>query len=124
MGYSIIPTFFDRTTRETGLQLKALVQTFNEIGFTGWVMLELDRTQTTPIQSAREMKAYVEANRTLTTPFDIVVSGKIAGLEGTKLQDKLVPWVEAGATWWVEGLWEGPEEQVIERIRQGPPRLE
>ena len=37
----------------------ALVQTFNEIGFAGWVMLELDRTQTTPIQSAREMKAYV-----------------------------------------------------------------
>ncbi len=29
LGYSIIPTFFDRTTRETGLQLKALVQTFN-----------------------------------------------------------------------------------------------
>jgi chromosome partitioning protein len=29
LGYSILPTFFDRTTRETVTQLKALVQTFN-----------------------------------------------------------------------------------------------
>jgi len=29
LGYSILPTFFDRTTRETVVQLKALVQTFN-----------------------------------------------------------------------------------------------
>jgi len=29
LGYSILPTFFDRTTRETIVQLKALVQTFN-----------------------------------------------------------------------------------------------
>jgi cellulose biosynthesis protein BcsQ len=29
LGYSILPTFFDRTTRETMVQLKALVQTFN-----------------------------------------------------------------------------------------------
>ena len=29
LGYSILPTFFDRTTRETILQLGALVQTFN-----------------------------------------------------------------------------------------------
>ena len=30
LGYSILPTFFDRTTRETFTQLKALVQTFND----------------------------------------------------------------------------------------------
>ena len=70
-----------------------------------------------------EMKAYVDANRTLTTPFDIVVSGKTAGLAGAELQDKLLPWVEAGATWWIEGLWDATEEQASERIRQGPPRL-
>lgn len=29
LGYSILPTFFDRTTRETVVQLKALVETFN-----------------------------------------------------------------------------------------------
>jgi len=29
LGYSILPTFFDRTTRETVVQLKALVETFS-----------------------------------------------------------------------------------------------
>ena len=71
----------------------------------------------------REMKAYVDANRTLTTPFDIVVGGKTAGLDRSQLQDKLLPWIEAGVTWWAEGLWGESEEQVTERIRRGPPQL-
>jgi hypothetical protein len=70
-----------------------------------------------------EMKAYVDANRTLTTPFDIVVSGSTAGLDRTQLQEKLLAWREAGVTWWVEGLWGASEEQVTERIRRGPPQL-
>lgn len=71
----------------------------------------------------RAMKAYIEANRTLTTPFDIVASGKTIDLDPIQVQEKLLAWQEAGATWWVEGLWEEPEEKVIERIRQGPPQL-
>jgi hypothetical protein len=71
-----------------------------------------------------EIKAYVDANRTLTTPFDIVLGGKTAGLDRPQLQDKLLPWQEAGVTWWVEGMWEETEEQVTGRIRQGPPRLD
>ncbi|HEU5103900.1 MAG TPA: LLM class flavin-dependent oxidoreductase [Roseiflexaceae bacterium] len=71
----------------------------------------------------REMKAFMDANRTLTTPFDIVVSGKTGGLDRPQLQDKLLPWQEAGATWWVEGLWDATEEQAAKRIRQGPPRI-
>jgi len=70
----------------------------------------------------REMKAYVEANRTLTTPFDIVVEGKTAGLDRAQMRDKLHPWVEAGATWWMESL--GEEDQIRTRIQQGPPRYE
>jgi hypothetical protein len=71
----------------------------------------------------REIKAYVDANRTLTSPFDIVTSGKTAGLDRVQLQDKLIPWADAGVTWWIEGLWSEPEEKVIERIRLGPPEL-
>ena len=37
----------------------ALAELLGEIGYSGWVMLELDRTMTTPLESAREMKAYV-----------------------------------------------------------------
>ncbi len=71
-----------------------------------------------------EMKAFVAANRTLTTPFDIVASGKTDGLNKAQQRDELWPWVEAGATWWIEGLWNESEEAVTERIRQGPPVLD
>jgi Luciferase-like monooxygenase len=69
----------------------------------------------------REIKAYVEANRALTTPFDIVYSGQSGGLDRLQLHEKLMPWIEAGITWWVEHFYGVPEEQVSERIRQGPP---
>ena len=69
-----------------------------------------------------EIKFYVDANRTLTMPFDIVVVGKTAGLDRSQLQEKLLPRKEAGLTWWIEDVIGDPEEQVIERIRQGPPR--
>ncbi len=69
----------------------------------------------------RAMKAYVDANRTLTTPFDIVVEGKTGGLPPAQAQAKLAEWAEAGATWWIEGMWEHSEAEVLQRIRQGPP---
>lgn len=71
----------------------------------------------------RQMKAYIDANRTLTTPFDIVVEGKTAGLSRSQAQDKLQPWADSGATWWIEGLWEMPLEEVEARIKLGPPHL-
>ena len=72
----------------------------------------------------REIKSYVDANRTLTTPFDIIVSGKTADLGRTQLQEKLLLRQQAGLTWWIEDVIGHSEEQVIERIRQGPPRLD
>jgi len=71
-----------------------------------------------------EIKAYVHANRTLSTPFDIVLNGKVADLGHSQLQDKLLPLIEAGATWWIDGLWEATEEMAVERIRRGPPSAE
>ena len=53
----------------------------------------------------REMKDYVTANRTLTTPFDIVVHGKTFGLSQSQAQQQILAWEEAGATWWVEDLY-------------------
>ena len=72
----------------------------------------------------REMKAYIDANRTLTTPFDITMEGQTAGLDRAQVQDKLYPWIEAGITWWIEGLWMESTDQIKERIRQGPPKLD
>ena len=72
----------------------------------------------------REIKSYVDANRTLITPFDIVVSGKTTGLDRAQIQDKLLPGQEAGLTWWIEDVIGEPEEQVIASIRKGPPSLD
>jgi hypothetical protein len=72
----------------------------------------------------REIKAYIEANRTLDTPFDIVLNGKVSGLDRSQLQDKLLPLIEAGVTWWIEGLWEESEKSAVGRIRCGPPSRE
>jgi len=75
-------------------------------------------------QDLRHMKTYIAANRTLTTPFDIAVEGKTDGFDQEQARDKLQEWIDAGATWWVEGLWEATEEQAAARLRLGPPRAE
>jgi len=69
----------------------------------------------------RAIKTFVEANRTLTTPFDIVISGKTGEMSLAHQQDLMSSWADAGATWWVEALWGESEKEVIQRIRQGPP---
>ena len=71
-----------------------------------------------------EIKTYVEANRTLTTPFDIVIVGKTAGLTRAELRDRFLAWKESGLTWWVEDVIGDPEERVLACIRQGPPRID
>ena len=72
----------------------------------------------------RGIKVYVDANRSPSTPFDIVLNGKVADLNRSQLQDKLLPLIDAGATWWIEGLWEDSEETAAERLRRGPPSAE
>ena len=71
----------------------------------------------------REMKAFVTANRSLTTPFDIVMNGTTKDLDAAQQKETLLAWQEAGVTWWIEGLWDGTEETVVEAIRRGPPQL-
>lgn len=69
------------------------------------------------------LKQHVDAQRTLDTPFDIVVSGTTAGLDDAQCRAMLLPWQEAGATWWIEGMWGDTEEAVAARLRIGPPQL-
>jgi alkanesulfonate monooxygenase SsuD/methylene tetrahydromethanopterin reductase-like flavin-dependent oxidoreductase (luciferase family) len=91
----------------------------------GLLVEKLDRDGNRELTPAdiREIKAYVHEHRRLSTPFDIL-NGKTADLDRTQLQEKLVPWQEAGVTWWIEGLWDESVELAAERIRRGPPRLD
>lgn len=70
-----------------------------------------------------DVRAFVGANRAPEAAFDIVVIGKIADLERSQMHDKLQAFQEAGATWWVEGLWDETEEKIIQRMQSGPSGL-
>lgn len=84
-----------------------------------------DGRPTTPTpDDVREMKAYVDANRSLSTPFDIIMNGSVKDLEPAAQKETLLAWQAAGVTWWIEGLWGDTDEVVDEVIRRGPPQLE
>jgi hypothetical protein len=71
----------------------------------------------------QHMKAYIDANRVNAAPFDIVVEGKTSGLDPHKDAVAILPWIEAGATWWLEGMWDDTQaDHVLGRIRCGPPK--
>ncbi len=76
----------------------------------------------------RAMKAFIEANRTEQTPFDIIMEGETPGDDPEQAAAVVRPWADAGATWWIETRWEVPRnaeglKAVLRRIQQGPPRL-
>jgi hypothetical protein len=72
----------------------------------------------------RQMKTFIDAHRREVTGFDIIVEGETSGDEPHRAADIVRPYVEAGATWWIEALWTQPEQgKVLERLQQGPPSL-
>lgn len=76
----------------------------------------------------RAMRAYIDQYRRLTTPFDIILEGRTDGdAEAVKkaAAEKILPLAEAGMTWWLEALWNPPNEpdDIARHIRRGPPRI-
>ncbi len=60
-------------------------------------------------------------------PFDVVVEGETPAGDPQAAADTVRPWAEAGATWWIEGMWGAqgkPDEvdRVTGRLLAGPPR--
>ena len=73
----------------------------------------------------RAMRAFVAENRAQTTPFDIIIEGETSADEREQAARIVRGWEEAGATWWIEAMWSASElEDVLARIRAGPPRIE
>jgi alkanesulfonate monooxygenase SsuD/methylene tetrahydromethanopterin reductase-like flavin-dependent oxidoreductase (luciferase family) len=94
-------------------------------------VIRYDGILTEGIQSPAElqaMKQYIEEHRTQTTAFDIVLQGETPGDEPEQAAAIVRPWAEAGATWWLESIWDKPMNQggvegMRARIKQGPPRI-
>jgi hypothetical protein len=75
-------------------------------------------------EDIRAIKAYVQANRQLSTPFEIIWQGETPGQDVERAATLVRPWSEAGITWWMETRWNAASlQQVRERISQGPPRV-
>jgi hypothetical protein len=58
--------------------------------------------------------------------YDIVVEGTTPGDDSVKAAEEVRKWQDAGATWWVESMWQiqnepGRRALFEERIKQGPP---
>jgi hypothetical protein len=80
-------------------------------------------------QDVREMKAYIDERRTADQgPYEIVLEGYIPPI-AQEAVDMLAPYAEAGATWWLDALWQdfhkypGELEPLRERILKGPPMV-
>ncbi len=80
-------------------------------------------------EEIRDMKVFIEANRTDQTPFDIVMDGETPGDDNEKAILTIRKWADVGITWWIETRWNEPrnsigQEVAYKRILQGPPRFE
>ncbi len=83
---------------------------------------EGDHRPLTP-DDVRDIAAYVAAHRTETTPFDIVAEGATPGDKPDEAAAIARNWADAGATWWIEALWNADSPAALRRrVEQGPPR--
>jgi hypothetical protein len=85
-------------------------------------------TNVTP-DDLHAIKAFIDEQRTSTTPLDIVMEGETPGDDRERASAELRLLAQAGLTWWLENVWDTPRSQAgVEgmrtRIQQGPPRLE
>ncbi|MDQ3327895.1 MAG: LLM class flavin-dependent oxidoreductase [Chloroflexota bacterium] len=73
----------------------------------------------------REVVQYAKEHRTETSPFDIIMEGVTPVERPDNWNQIIEPLAEAGATWWIESMWDVPGgmDAVRQRIRQGPPRV-
>ncbi len=81
--------------------------------------------ETTP-DDIRQMKAFIDENRKLPTPIDIVMEGETPGEDREQANEIVHKWEDAGATWWIEALWNVDRDAsgrrlVRQRLLQGPP---
>ncbi len=81
------------------------------------------------LEEVRDMKLFIDANRSEPTSFDIIMDGETPGDDHEKAASVIRQWADVGVTWWIETRWNEPRNSAgqalaRQRILQGPPRLE
>ena len=81
--------------------------------------------ETMPPGELRAAVRYTSEHRTATGPFDVALEGRTDGTAPDRGGAHVVPYIEAGLTWWIEALgwWRGTPDDAMARITQGPPVL-
>jgi alkanesulfonate monooxygenase SsuD/methylene tetrahydromethanopterin reductase-like flavin-dependent oxidoreductase (luciferase family) len=77
-------------------------------------------------EDVRAIHDYAQINRPASptgAPFDIIVEGQTHSLSADQAIEKVAPWAEAGATWWIDSLWGLSDDAILDHLHQGPPRL-
>lgn len=72
----------------------------------------------------RAMKDWLDAHRDASQPFDIIMEGSTPADDRAAALAHVGPYVEAGATWWLDSFWSPPNDAdaIRRRIAAGPPR--
>ncbi|MEZ4863332.1 MAG: LLM class flavin-dependent oxidoreductase [Caldilineaceae bacterium] len=65
----------------------------------------------------RALRAWLEEQHS--SSIDIVVEGETPDDDPEKAQAIIQSWAEAGATWWIESIWDAPDTR-LKRLHQGP----
>jgi len=81
--------------------------------------------QTMPPDELRAVLRYTREHRTAGGPFDVALEGRTDGTAPDRGGRRVIPYADAGLTWWIEALgwWRGTPGDALDRIRQGPPAL-
>lgn len=74
-----------------------------------------------------EMIQWLDDNGGRAAGFDVVQEGETPHDDPAKAAEIVQPWIDAGATWWLEAQWQLPEgadrkDLLTRRIAAGPPR--
>jgi len=75
-------------------------------------------------EDLQEILAFLQTQRTHTTPFEALAYGRISGSDKAADAAHVAAFAQAGATWWLEHF--APEhtvEQIRHRIKLGHPRI-
>jgi hypothetical protein len=75
-------------------------------------------------ESARTMIGYINAQRTNSEPFDVIVSRALPQDDPAQTAELVAAYAEAGVTWLLRDMlpWEVSLEQAYEIVRGGPPQ--
>ena len=92
--------------------------------FDGIVPASADIEKVLSPDDIRGVRDFIEANRSVASPFDIVCTGETSG-DPALAREKVAPYAEAGATWWLEGRlpWKESLDDFRRRVLAGPPVL-